>query len=232
MRSVRASPFDLLLLDDLIDDDGGVKDDYDLHYDQRQNGTENIRLRVDGVVIALPSSSSSQSGSTVGNLASNYLLGLAGLDDLDEDDADNYFGIVKNSQPTNDSNVQANADKDIGESQDKNNVKIEQKDEQKDSVPLLASVKGNDTKSNTILLRNSANVATAAEVVPKKSHLRKRNKWVESHLHFNDLHDSFSFFPGSNFAWAAFWTFWDEVANNNCNSPVFHAAFYIQLYIN
>lgn len=56
-------------------------------------GTENIRLRIDGVVIAVPSSASSQAGSAASNLAANYLLQLAAAADDDEDDDDKYFNF-------------------------------------------------------------------------------------------------------------------------------------------
>jgi len=68
------SPLGTLLFDDYVDEqpDG----DYDLHYDERQNGTENYRLNIKGVVIALPGASSNAMNS-IGLLASNYLLELA-----------------------------------------------------------------------------------------------------------------------------------------------------------
>lgn len=86
-----------MLLDDIIDDESPSNGaDHDLTYDQRQNGTENIRLRVDGVIIAFPSSSSSQASSAAGNIATNYLLQLAAGGDEDSDEAD-YFPFLKNS---------------------------------------------------------------------------------------------------------------------------------------
>ncbi|KAL9706363.1 hypothetical protein quinque_009881 [Culex quinquefasciatus] len=36
------------------DDYDSVEDDYDVVFDQRQNGTENVRLNLDGLMIALP----------------------------------------------------------------------------------------------------------------------------------------------------------------------------------
>lgn len=67
------SPLGTLLFDDYVDEPVG---DYDLHYDERQNGTENYRLNIKGVVIAVPGASSNAMNS-VGLLASNYLLELA-----------------------------------------------------------------------------------------------------------------------------------------------------------
>lgn len=94
----RASPIDFMFLDDLIDEPAAS--DHDLTYDQRQNGTENIRLNVDGVIIAVPSSSSSQASSAIGNIAANYLLQLAAGTDDDSDDND-YFPFVKNANNEN-----------------------------------------------------------------------------------------------------------------------------------
>jgi len=92
------SPIDFLLLDDYIDDEPQISNnnnnnngqDFDVHYDQRQNGTGNFRLHIDGVVIAAPSSAGA--GEMVGSLASNYLLNIveqAQKDDTDDDDDDN-----------------------------------------------------------------------------------------------------------------------------------------------
>lgn len=72
-------------------------DDFDMRFDQRQNGTENIRLRIDGVLIGLPSSFSSSAGSVASNVAANYLLELAAAAEDDDNDTDNYFNFLKNS---------------------------------------------------------------------------------------------------------------------------------------
>lgn len=65
--------------------------DYDLHYDQRQSGSENYRLNVDGVMMAVPAASETTI-SSLGALATNYLMDLAAatseLDAEDEEDAE------------------------------------------------------------------------------------------------------------------------------------------------
>lgn len=94
IKTFNAYPVDYALLDDLIADPGSDVD-RDLTYDQRQNGTENLRLRVDGVVIAFPQSVQSQMSNSVGNLAANYLLQLAAAAE-DDDDGD-YDPFLKNS---------------------------------------------------------------------------------------------------------------------------------------
>lgn len=68
-------------------------DDYDLHYDQRQNGTENYRLNVDGVIVAVPAASENSIGS-IGMLATNYLMDFAAgtTDEDDEVEEDNAGG--------------------------------------------------------------------------------------------------------------------------------------------
>ncbi|XP_055296397.1 uncharacterized protein LOC129565473 [Sitodiplosis mosellana] len=98
-KTYNASPLDFMLLDDLIDEPGN-EPDHDLTYDQRQNGTENIRLNIDGVIIAFPSSSSSQASNAAGSLATNYLLQLAAGAADDDDDSD-YFPFVKNANNEN-----------------------------------------------------------------------------------------------------------------------------------
>jgi len=107
------SPLGTLLFDDYVDEQTGG--DYDLHYDERQNGTENYRLHINGVVIALPGASSSALGS-IGSLASNYLLELAeaqaaneesndeGVDDVESDDHPYDFEIPSGSQENDDKN--------------------------------------------------------------------------------------------------------------------------------
>lgn len=68
-------PVDFLLFDD-YDETGSplAGPDYDLNYDQRQNGTGNFRLSIDGVVIGMPSSA--MTSDMMGTLAQNYILGL------------------------------------------------------------------------------------------------------------------------------------------------------------
>lgn len=106
-----SSPLGTLLFDDYVDEQTDT--DYDLHYDERQNGTENYRLNINGVVIAVPGASSSAM-STIGSLASNYLLELAeaaaaheesndqGIDDVDADDNPYDFEIPTGSQENDD----------------------------------------------------------------------------------------------------------------------------------
>lgn len=106
-----ASP--LSLFDDYADEQ--TDDDYDLHYDERQNGTENYRLNINGVVIAVPGASSNAM-SSIGLLASNYLLELAeaaaaneqpndtGVDDVENDEHPYDFEVPTGSQENEDTN--------------------------------------------------------------------------------------------------------------------------------
>lgn len=105
---VKAAPVDYLLLDGLNNND--ETGDYDMMYDQRQNGTENFRLHVDGVVVAFPASATSHASAALSNVAANYLLQLASaVEDADDDDSnsdgndpDNYFNFVKNANKNGD----------------------------------------------------------------------------------------------------------------------------------
>lgn len=98
------SPIEQLLsdfLDDASDSQPDFGDDYELHFDQRQNGTENYRLNVDGVLIAVPAASQSSIGS-LGLLASSYLMDFAdatGNGDDEDDDDDNLTENEANDKP-------------------------------------------------------------------------------------------------------------------------------------
>lgn len=156
-RAYNASPLDFMLFDDLIDEPGNEQD-HDLTYDQRQNGTENIRLNVDGVIIAFPSSSSSQASSAAGNLAANYLLQLAAGADDDDDDSD-YFPFVKNANNENGVTAPPSAasDKETAE-QAKDKKKIATKTE---------PIKENGVKRVVIVKEGVKNEA-AASVPPQR----------------------------------------------------------------
>lgn len=105
--TVQAAPVDYLLFDGLTNDEPAG--DYDMLYDQRQNGTENFRLNIDGVIMAFPAAATSQASNTAANVAANYLLQLASAlddedDNNDESDTTNYFPFVKNANKDADAN--------------------------------------------------------------------------------------------------------------------------------
>jgi len=54
--------------------------DYDIYYDQRQNGTENYRLKIDGVVVALPAEIDLDDEGTGGLDEISLLLSSLGVD--------------------------------------------------------------------------------------------------------------------------------------------------------
>ncbi|XP_031623520.1 uncharacterized protein LOC116340910 [Contarinia nasturtii] len=177
-----ASPVDFMLLDNLIEEPPNVPE-HDLTYDQRQNGTENIRFRVNGVILAFPSSQSNQASSAVGNLAANYLLQLAAGTD-DDDDSD-YFPFVKNAN--NENGVTAPSDeKEATEpaKDDKNKKKVQLKPEQiKDnSVKRVVVVKEGVKDEGVELSPEHVNPVAVDEqpkldVIPiKKVQSRRKNK--------------------------------------------------------
>lgn len=119
-----ASPVDLSFLDDIMDGSSSydINPNHDLKYDQRQNGTENLRLNLDGVIIAFPASTSNQATNAAANVAANYLLQLAAASEEDEDNE--YFPFLKNS---NQNGISASNDKETVAAQpfkdDKNSKK-------------------------------------------------------------------------------------------------------------
>lgn len=168
------SPLGLLF--DYIDDSSGYDDtntgDYELRYDQRQNGTENLRLNVDGVLIAIPSSAaSSSSPSSSGsftNIATDLLLSTLLGGDYDDKSAD---------IPAEGSPITAESD---GKPQTP--IQAEKNDEKKVDGLKNVSIEEKKGATDEVQLRNNAKVGAAAdgdddeEQVPKKIHLRRRNK--------------------------------------------------------
>lgn len=177
MKTVHASPiFDYLFVDD--DDVSGG--DYDMTFDQRQNGTENIRLKIDGVLLAFPSSSSSQASSAAGNLAANYLLQLAASGD---DDDDEYFNFGKNvnaetgvtAQP-----VEKNTEAVRVQEQYKKKIVAKQPEHIKEnSVKRVPVVKDEKVGETDIIQRTNPIVEESSKiaVIPvKKIQSRRKNK--------------------------------------------------------
>lgn len=147
VKVYNAYPVDFMLLDELIDEPGN-ESDHDLTYDQRQNGTENIRLHIDGVIVALPSSSSNQASSSVGNLAANYLLQLAA--GAEDDDDSDYFPFVKNANNENGVTAPSAANEKETIEQAKDKKKITSKPEQpakENSVKRVVIVKPEGVKN-------------------------------------------------------------------------------------
>lgn len=70
----------------IFNDDEYSEEDFDLHYDERQKGTENLRLRIDGVVLGIPASGSSSMGSSTDLFSSLAAEILAMNENEDEDD--------------------------------------------------------------------------------------------------------------------------------------------------
>lgn len=185
IKVYNAYPLDFMLLDELIDEPGNVPD-HDLTYDQRQNGTENIRLRIDGVIVALPSSSSNQASSSVGNLAANYLLQLAA--GADDDDDSDYFPFVKNANNENGVTAPSAANEKETTEQAKDKKKITSKPEQpikENGVKRVVIVKQEGVKNEAVDLPPQRVVdpiptldeQSKLDVIPvKKIQSRRKNK--------------------------------------------------------
>ncbi|XP_035915301.1 uncharacterized protein LOC118513536 isoform X2 [Anopheles stephensi] len=91
------------LLDDDSDYDDSFENDYDLVFDQRQNGTANVRVSVDGVMVALPapdmSPSATLAGATLLDLFASQLsaAGEGGEDDSSEETYGTISGSASSS---------------------------------------------------------------------------------------------------------------------------------------
>lgn len=72
----------------IFNDDEYSDEDFDLHYDERQKGTENLRLRIDGVVLGIPASGSSSMGSST-DLFSSLAAEILAMNNENEDEDDN-----------------------------------------------------------------------------------------------------------------------------------------------
>lgn len=71
-------------------------EDFDLHYDERQKGTENLRLRIDGVVLGIPSSGD-MGGSS--DLISSLAAEIMAMNDEEEDEDDNEIQADNDKWP-------------------------------------------------------------------------------------------------------------------------------------
>lgn len=193
LASVQAAPVDYLLLDGITNDAAG---DYDMMYDQRQNGTENFRLRVDGVIMAFPASASTHASSAFTNVAANYLLQLASaIEDDDNDNSnsganddtdENYFNFVKNANKDGDATPPALSASDVKDASpatdDKTSAKPSPSSTETITVESVAALNANtenaaDKVAERISSMNAEENEAKVIVVPvKKIQARRRNK--------------------------------------------------------
>lgn len=142
------------------------KADYDLTYDQRQNGSENLRLNIDGVLIAVPASSASSpaASSAFTDAASNILLTTLLGFDYDDKSAD---------IPADESPIAAETDTKQKEPAPVATVEGEKSQEKKIEANIGETevVSRNNAKSDKIAADDDDD-----EQVPKKIHLRSRSK--------------------------------------------------------
>uniref|UniRef100_A0A182JSQ2 Uncharacterized protein n=1 Tax=Anopheles christyi TaxID=43041 RepID=A0A182JSQ2_9DIPT len=85
-------------LDDDSDYDDSFENDYDLVFDQRQNGTANVRVSVDGVMFALPAPEMSPSASLAGaTLLDLFASQLAATGESEDDSSEESYGSITGS---------------------------------------------------------------------------------------------------------------------------------------
>uniref|UniRef100_A0A182T385 Uncharacterized protein n=1 Tax=Anopheles maculatus TaxID=74869 RepID=A0A182T385_9DIPT len=86
-------------LDDASDYDDSFENDYDLVFDQRQNGTANVRVSVDGVMLALSAPemppSATLAGATLLDLFASQLA--AAGEGEDDDSSEETYGTISGS---------------------------------------------------------------------------------------------------------------------------------------
>lgn len=232
IKIYHASPVDFMLLDELIGDEAGNEPDHDLTYDQRQNGTENIRLRIDGVIVAVPSSSSGQASSAVGNLATNYLLQLAA--GAEDDDDSDYFPFVKNANNENGVTAPSTASETAEQAKDKKKIASKPEATKDNSVKRVVIVKeGVKNEAGDTTPQRVDPVAVVDEqskldvVVPvKKIQSRRKNKYFKSNTKNRAKYlKSFFFvhFAGTNFVWLVFWISYNDTENStDFSTNLFH----------
>lgn len=186
-----ASPVDLSFLDDLMDGSSSYDIDpnlahHDLKYDQRQNGTENLRLNLDGVIVAFPASTSNQAANAAANVAANYLLQLAAASEEDEDS--DYFPFLKNANqngiaaPNDKETVAAQAAKDDKNSKKKASPPGAPAKEPEKIVVVKEYIQNAEEIADPAVAQQSVSAAeqqqqAKIEVIPvKKVQSRRKNK--------------------------------------------------------
>lgn len=178
---IGAHPLDALLGEDYSDNESA---DYDLYYDQRQNGTENFRVRIDGVVIALPSSVSSQAASVAGSVSTDYLLSLAsqGVDDDHKEDEkeDNLLDFFKSGNEHGDNKNESDNPAEVQNGSD-DNKENKDKTVRKDMKPAENSaeekpVDENPKKEENLTELRSSGLSDGHK--KNKSQGRRRNKYL------------------------------------------------------
>lgn len=153
---INASPIDFLL-DEIYEERDSNLQDSELRYDQRQNGTENIRLNVDGVVIAYLMGDSS-AASNAGSLASDYLLQFAdSLDSQQDDDSPDLSFLT------------------LGRAPDETKID-DKKPSEVNSQKKVEEIVNSELKN--VQLRSNGPIVAAEkdDDEPNKEHLRKKMK--------------------------------------------------------
>uniref|UniRef100_A0A182P679 DUF4794 domain-containing protein n=1 Tax=Anopheles epiroticus TaxID=199890 RepID=A0A182P679_9DIPT len=94
-------PVTSFLDDDSDYDDSFENDDYDLVFDQRQNGTANVHLSVDGVMLALPAPEMQPSATLAGaTLLDLFASQLAEAGESEDDSSEESYGTIPGSSPS------------------------------------------------------------------------------------------------------------------------------------
>lgn len=168
--------------------------DYDLSYDQRQNGTENFRLKIDDVLISLPGPGSG-SGSGDGSTSSDTILNaldllagelLAGGYDDDDDSDEDYYNFNSNGSTTTVSNIKYELPQDynITTNTEEN---VEETIVQSSDSENKNSENSDNLNNMTITQKPMLVSTTDADAPMKKSHSGRNRSKQQQKRHFLSL---------------------------------------------
>lgn len=116
--------------------DDDFDSDFDLHYDQRQNGTHNYHISIDGVVIALPSSIGGSDSGIKDPISDEELATLLGLSlnknrdqnsGSDESNNNNNGPVIKEKDGSTEKASIVDGAGVVGEAMQRNNYQEKQK---------------------------------------------------------------------------------------------------------
>lgn len=168
IKVINSSP-----LSGIYDDDEYSEENFDLHYDERQKGTENLRLRIDGVVLGIPSSMGSSS-----DLFSSIAAEMLAMNENEDDEESNEIQADTDKWPIAfEITSETSSFKPLVEVTSEKNPEIENTSEVKPLVSEISSEK-NPEISAEIPAEAAKNIQGVSKVLgtERQSHKSKKSK--------------------------------------------------------